>query len=146
MKDSRKFKWVMLGLFIVALAGCKTLQDTAMSKTVIKPEGVTLMSEQEMRDMLVGNTYAGDSVRTPGPTYAEYIHSDGRISGLWNGTDRYKGTWAISGNVMCAKYPQATYCSTMARDGDTFTWYDLDGTSRGAFATVTPGDSQNLAQ
>lgn len=146
MKNNRKFNWILLGIFVVAMVGCKTLQETAMSKKVTKPEGVTLMSEQEMRDMLVGNTYAGDSVRYPGSTYVEFIHPDGKISGLWNGTDRYKGEWAMSGNVMCAKYKNSNNCSTMSKSGDTIYWYALDGTTQGAYSKVTPGDSQNLGQ
>jgi len=146
MKNSRKLNWALLGIFVVTLAGCKTLQETAMSQKVTKPEGVTLMSEQEMRDMLVGNTYAGDSVRNPGSTYVEFIHPDGKISGLWNGTDRYKGKWAMSGNVMCAKYQNSSHCSTMSKSGDTIYWYALDGTTKGGYAKVTSGDSQNLGQ
>ena len=146
MNKYRKFNWVLLSVFIVTLVGCKTLQETTMSKKVTKPEGVTLMSEQEMRDMLVGNTYAGDSVRTPGSTYIEFVHPDGKIFGLWNGKDRYQGQWAMSGNVMCAKYKRATYCSTLARSGDTIYWYALDGSTQGGFSKVTSGDSRNLGQ
>jgi len=146
MKNNRKFNWVLLGFFVVTLVGCKTLQETAMSKKVTKPAGVTLLSEQEMRDTLVGNTYAGDSVRYPGSTYIEFIRPDGKIKGLWNGTDRYTGEWAISGNVICAKYPSTSNCSTMSKSGDTIYWYDLDGTTEGGYSKVTSGDSQNLGQ
>lgn len=146
MKNNRKFNWVLLGIFAVTLVGCQTLQETTMSKKVTKFEGVTLMSEQELRDTLVGNTYAGDSVRSPGNTYVEFIRPDGKINGLWNGKDRYKGKWDISGNVWCAKYPTSTQCSTMAKSGDTIYWYALDGTAKGAKAKVTSGDSQNLGQ
>jgi len=145
MNNKRKFNWVLLGIFIVALVGCKTLQETTMSKKVTKPEGVTIMSEQELRDTLVGNTYAGDSVRYDG-TYVEYIRPDGKINGLWKGTDRYKAEWAISGNVWCAKYKSGTQCSTLAKSGDTIYWYALDGTTKGGKSKVTSGDSQKLGQ
>ena len=149
MRNNRKFNWVLLGIFVVTLVGCKTLQETAMSKKVTKPEGVTLMSEQEMRDMLVGNTYMGDSVRNPGSTYIEFIHADGNISGMWDGRSRkrYKAKWAMSGNVMCTKYEKSSYCNTLAKSGDTIYWYNLDGTTQeGRYAKVTSGDSQNLGQ
>ncbi len=146
MKNNRKLNWVLLGIFVVTMVGCKSLQEITMSKKVTKPEGVTLMSEQEIKDTIVGNTYAGDSVRNPGSTYVEFIRPDGRIKGLWNGTDRYNGEWAISGNVICAKYPSSTQCSTLAKSGDTIYWYALDGTTKGGYARVTPGDSQNLGQ
>jgi hypothetical protein len=90
--------------FLFALAGCKSLQEVAQSKKFTQPEGVTLMTEQNLRDTLVGNTYKGDSVRYPGSTYIEYIHPDGKISGLWNGQERYKGEWVISDKLWCYKY------------------------------------------
>ena len=42
------------------------------------------MTEAEIRDIVVGNTYEGDSVKNPGNNYVEYTHPDGKISGLWN--------------------------------------------------------------
>ncbi len=146
MNNKQKFNWVLLGFFVVAMVGCKTLQETAMTKKVTKPEGVTIMSEQEMRDMLVGNTYTGDSINHPGSTYVEFISPDGKIFGLWNDKDRYKGEWAISGNVWCAKYKNSNNCNTLVKSGDAFTWYGLDGNTKGGGAKVTSGDSKNLGQ
>ena len=37
------------GVFLFALIGCKTLQETAESKEVTQPEAVTLMIETELR-------------------------------------------------------------------------------------------------
>ena len=122
------------------------MQETAESKEVIQPEGVTLMTEAELRETLVGNTYEGDSVKYPGSTYIEFIQADGTIRGLWNGEDRYKGKWVISGPVWCYKYKNSNGCNTLAKAGDTIFWYSLDGTTRGGKSIVVAGDSKNLAQ
>ena len=146
MKSKQKIVWMLAGTLIVMLAGCKTLQETAESKEVIQPEGVTLMTETELRKTLVGNTYEGESVRYPGSTYIEFIQPDGTIRGLWDGKDRYKGEWVISGRVWCYKYKSSNGCSTMAKTGNTIFWYALDGTTRGGKSIVTEGDPKNLAQ
>jgi hypothetical protein len=65
-----------------------------LSEKYTTPEGVTLMTEAELKSTLVGNTYAGDSTRYPGSTFIEYTQPDGKISGLWNAKDRYKGAWS----------------------------------------------------
>ena len=135
---------LLIAAMLFSLAGCKTLLETAQSQQYTQPEGVTLMSEAEMRSTLVGNTYAGDSVNHPGSTYIEFIHPDGKISGLWNGSERYKGEWAISGKVWCFKYKSMSGCNTLAKSGDTIFWYGLDGTTKGGKSVVSAGDPKNL--
>jgi len=142
IKIHQKYAYVVA--IAVALGGCKTLLETAQTQTYTQPEGVTLMTEAELRNTLVGNTYAGDSVRYQGSTYVEYIRPDGKINGLWNGSDRYKGEWAISGKVWCYKYKNSSGCNTLAKSGDTIFWYGLDGTTKGGKAVVTAGDPQKL--
>jgi hypothetical protein len=137
---------MVAGTLIVALAGCKTLQETAESKEVTQPEGVALKTEAELRKTVVGNTYEGESENYPGSTYLEFIQPDGTIRGIWNGKDRYKGEWVIAGPVWCCKYKKSNGCSTIAKTGDTICWYALDGTTRGGKAIVLAGDSKNLAQ
>lgn len=143
---SKKIVWTAAATLIVVLTGCKTLQETAESKEVIRPEGVTLMTEMELRETLVGNTYEGDSGNYPGSTYIEFIQPDGTIRGLWNGKDRYKGEWVISGPVWCYKYKKSNGCSTMSKTGNTIFWYALDGTTRGGKSIVMAGDPKSLAQ
>jgi hypothetical protein len=134
------------GVFFLALASCKSLQEVAQSKKFTQPEGVTLMTEQDLRDTLVGNTYKGDSVRYPGSTYIEYIHPDGKISGLWNGQERYKGEWVISDKLWCYKYKNSNGCNTLSKSGATIFWYGLDGTSKGGKSLVVSGDPNQLTQ
>ena len=103
------------------------------------------MTETEIREILVGNTYEADSVRYPGNAYIEFIHPDSKISGLWNGEERYKGTWAISGKVRCYKYKSTNGCNTLSRSGDKLFWYGLDGNHRGGKSIVISGDPRKLA-
>ena len=146
MKIKTKSTYLLSAVLVVSLAGCKNLLETAQEKKFTQPEGVTLLTEAEIRETVVGNTYQGDSVRYPGSTYVEFIHPDGKISGLWNGQDRYKGEWAISGNVWCYKYKNSRGCNTLAREGDTILWYSLDGSYKGGKSVVMAGDPKNLAR
>jgi hypothetical protein len=146
MNINRKNIYLATVALLLSLAGCKSLTETAESEKYSVPEGVTLMTESEIRDTLVGNTYKGESIRSPGSTYVEFIHADGGISGLWDGSQRYKGSWAISGPVWCYKYKSTSGCNTLARSGDDILWYDLDGSYRGGKSTVVTGDPENLSQ
>lgn len=127
------------------LSACTTLQENAASQKITTPDGVTLMNEMELRETLVGNTYEGNSVKYDG-SYIEYIHPDGNIRGLWNGIDRYKGKWAISGQVWCYKYRNSSGCNTLSKKGNTIYWYKPDGSTRGGKATVLTGDPKKLSQ
>ena len=146
MKTKQKFVWIVAGTLMFTLTACKTLQETAESKMFTQPEGVKLLSEVELRKTLVGNTYEGESVRYPGSTYIEFIQPDGTIRGLWNGDERYKGKWVISGQVWCYKYKSLNGCNTVAKTGDTIFWYALDGTTKGGRSVVMAGDPKELAQ
>jgi hypothetical protein len=144
MNARHKIIGITAAAVLVLLGGCKTLQETAASKTFTQPEGVELMSEAELRKTLVGNTYEGESVRYPGSTYVEFVRPDGTIRGLWNGNERYQGEWVISGQVWCFRYKSSNGCNTAAKSGDTIFWYALDGTTRGGKSIVMAGDPKNL--
>lgn len=146
MNINKKCIYVFAAAVFVSLAGCKNLLETAEGKKFTQPEGVTLMTEKEIRSTLVGNTYQGESVRYPGSSYIEFVHPDGKISGLWDGKDRYKGEWAVSGRVWCYKYKTTRGCNTLAKSGDSILWYGLDGSYKGGKSVVMAGDPNNLAQ
>jgi len=149
MTNNQKFGWIIFGTFLATLVGCKTLQETAEGKKFTQPEGVVLMTEAELRNTLVGNTYEGDSVKSPGTTYIEYFHPDGRIYGLWSGgarQSRYSGQWAISDKVLCLKYDRTSGCYTLTKSGNTIYWHDLKGKKRkNAQSKVMVGDPMNLS-
>lgn len=144
MNSKRKMTMYAGAMVLATMVGCKSLEEVAQGKKHTAPEGVTLMTESELRETLVGNTYSGDSTRSPGNTYVEFIRPDGTTSGLWSGTDRYKGKWAISGKVWCSQYKQSSSCNTLSKDGDTIYWYQLDGTTKGGMSKVRPGNPDEL--
>ena len=147
MTNNQKFGWIIFGTFLATLVGCKTLQETAEGKKFTQPEGVVLMTEAELRNTLVGNTYEGvHQVRWPGSTYIEYLHPDGKILGLWNGYNRYWGKWAISDKVFCSKYKSSSGCYTLTKSGNTIYWHDLNGKKiKNAQSNVMVGDPKNLS-
>ncbi len=112
----------------MVIAGClvgsgAAAQEVPTDYTV--PEGVTVLSEQELRIKIVGNTMIGFDY---GKKWAEYFAEDGTIMGTW-GPDRYRGKWTIAGPVMCFDYP-GTYddeCNTIALDGNIWLTFVLDG-------------------
>lgn len=144
MNTTTKKAILVSSVILATLVGCKTLEETAQTATPTPPEGVTLMAEAELRSTLIGNTYKGESVRNPGSTYVEFIQPDGNISGLWNGNDRYKGKWAISGNVWCYQYKSQSGCNTLAKEGDIIYWYQTDGSTKGGKSVVVAGDPHEL--
>ena len=144
MNTQQKLIGIAAGTALLTITGCKTLQEIAETRQVTPPEGVTLMTESELRETLVGNTYEGESVNYPGSTYLEYINPDGSIKGLWDGQDRYEGKWAISGKVWCYKYKNSSGCNTLVKKGDQIFWYNLDGSTRGGKAIVVSGDPNGL--
>ena len=86
---------------MVALAGCKTLQETAESKEVTQPEGVALMTEAELRKTLVGNTYEGESVNYPGSTMSSLFNPMVRFgdSGMEKIATRERGSFLVLSGV-----------------------------------------------
>ncbi len=145
MNTNRNIVILLTGTLLVLLSGCKNLLEVAESKNFVQPDGVTLMTEAQIREFVVGNTYEGDSVRYPGNTYVEFIHPDGKISGLWNEKDRYRGEWALAGKVWCYKYKSSSGCNTLARSDDAILWYRLDGSYQGGKSIVMVGDPRSLS-
>jgi hypothetical protein len=45
MKSKQKIAWMVVGTLMFMLTGCKTLQETAESKEVTQPEGLSIKFE-----------------------------------------------------------------------------------------------------
>ena len=144
MKKKRLWLILAIGSLTMALSGCKTLQERAAESKYTTPDGVTLMTEAEIRKALVGNTIAGDSSHYPGNSFIEYYHNDGKVTGLWNGQKRYLGEWALSGKILCYRFPNQKGCSTLALSGNEIQWYALDGSPEDK-STWMKGDPKGLA-
>ena len=131
---------VFIVIALLALSGCKSLGEVAQSKKYVEPKGVTVMSEAEIREKVIGSTIAGKSNR--GPMYVEYYQLDGSTKGLWDG-EPYTSTWAIAGKVWCWQGSSSQGCNLIALNDDEITWYDLKGVEKSR-AKLMPGNAKGL--
>ena len=131
---------VFLAIALLALSGCKSLGEFTEGKQYTKPEGVTILSEAEIRSKIVGSTIDGKSVK--GPLYTEFYAPNGKGKGLWDG-DKYKFDYAISGPVYCYKGQGFNGCNMFALSGDEITWYKLSG-EEATKAKLLPGNAKGL--
>jgi hypothetical protein len=118
----------------------------------IVPEGVTVLTEEQLMTQVIGNTYMG------GKKWVEYYQPstggqrEGRIKGKHRRTGLYGGNWKINGPLMCWEFDDpklAVYndCITTALDGDTVNFYTIQGnvhTDIAGTVTLTPGNPNNL--
>ena len=111
---------------------------TANPEDYVVPVGVTLMSEQEIRANIIGNSVTG---YWQGEEFYEYLAPDGTIRGLSAGRP-YDGIWSISGTVLCWDYPSdGDGCWTVSINGDQLTYYTKNGEISGGVETLLSGDA-----
>ncbi len=119
---------VRIPLFIALVLGASFIAKAA---NYILPTGVTVLTEEQLLNQIIGNTFVEDR-------WVEYFEpaangqKEGRLKGLRKGTP-YTGKWTISKALMCWQYDQAfqaTYdtCYTTALKGTQVIWYQTDGT------------------
>ena len=118
----------------------------------IVPEGVTVLTEEQLMTQVIGNTYMG------GKIWVEYYEPstvgkmEGRIKGKQGRTKVYGGNWKINGPLMCWEFDDpkiAVYndCFTTALNGDTVNFYTIHGivhTDAAGTVTLIPGNPDNL--
>ncbi len=91
------------------------------------PEGVTVLSEEELRTNFVGSTATG--ISSDGTAWTEYYQLD--------------GAWTISGPWMCFDYggDEDDGCSTIVLDGDHIKYFEANGEPYGGSGTtLIPGE------
>ena len=88
-------------------------QPVDVTKIFENPEGVTVLTEAEIHDKVVGNTIAEVS---DGKKWSEYYFTDGTLLGVW-GEKRYCDYWVISGPVMCIGSGVFGFCRMYALEG-----------------------------
>ena len=130
----------VLAVALLTLSGCKSIGEIAESKQFTKPEGVTVLSEAELRSIMIGNTITG--ISKEGPVYTEFYAPEGKGRGLWDDS-KYKFEYAISGPVYCYKGDGFNGCNMVELTDDTINWYGLDGQERG-FAKLLQGNAKGL--
>ena len=118
----------------------------------IVPNGVTVLTEEQLMAQVIGNTYMG------GKKWVEYFEpstggkKEGRIKGNHRRTGHYGGNWKINGSLMCWEFndpKSAAYndCFTTALDGNTVNLYTIQGNLHSGLVdavTLIPGNPNNL--
>ena len=119
--------------FSVATSTC-----AIATEAYILPDGVAVLSEDQLLDRIVGNTamnLGNDSERG----YIEYYEpptddpKKGMIKGIWRKT-KFSGTWKIEENWFCFHYDAAylahwNSCYSIEMEGDRITMYHEDGST-----------------
>jgi len=106
--------------------------DSAMFRDVEFPEGyelpdgVTVMTEAEIRERIIGNTQIGEYEGDKDPMY---FLADGTLLGLWRDV-HWCDYWAVSGPVLCVGISSQRYCETLALEGTVLKPFDLDGNDK----------------
>ena len=121
---SRRWQYLPAALVLALTVGCASTMQNPTQYTA--PEGVTILSEEELHSKIVNNSVSG--VLTAGDKWAEFYASDGAIRGENNG-EPYTGSWQITGPVMCFDYAGTQYdgCNTIEVTGDKVRFFELDG-------------------
>ena len=115
-------------------------RTVGVAKSFEKPTGVSVLTEAEIHNQVVGNTITEIS---DGKKWSQYYLTDGTLLEIWKG-QRYCGYWVISGPVMCIGYSDGKdFCRMYALEGTTITRFKLDGTSDST-GELLKGNSEDL--
>jgi len=124
----------------------------ATAEDYIVPAGVTVLTEEQLLNQIIGNTLAG------GTRWVEYYEpvtgnlNEGRLKGKSKGIGLYGGSWKINGPLMCWEFDTARMsvyndCFTVALDGNTVITYTIHGkvhTDPSGQITLIPGNPNDL--
>ncbi len=136
-------------ILIILVVGSTSVATAA---EIIVPNGVTLLTEEQLLDRVIGNTFIG------GKRWVEYYEpgidgvKQGKIKGYSRDDGLHGGTWSINGPLMCWEFDVAKYavyngCWATAIDGDSVIWYSSNGiihTDPAGQITLVPGNPNNL--
>ncbi len=124
----------------------------ATAENYVIPSGVTVLTEEQLLNQIVGNTFLG------GERWAEYHERptsgqmEGKIKGWHKVYGNYTGKWTINKALMCWKYDKAyvtafSSCFTTALKENIVTRYKTDGTAyypRTGSTKLVSGNPKNL--
>ncbi len=125
---------------------------TEAAEDYVVPAGVSVLTEEQLLNQIIGNTLIGGSGR-----YRAYFlppsgdQKKGRLKGKHKGR-LTKGDWTVNGSLMCWHFDSPATeagrggCFTTALDGDTVTWYLPTGTprySRAGHIKLISGNPEN---
>jgi len=157
-------KWpilVTIFILIFTLNGCwvnekisvQEIRDSAAQAPYWGPSGITVLTEKEIREKIIGNTLVGPSANY-GPEMVEYLQSNGSVKALWGGSSS-NGYWTVSRSLMCIyyplrfpKYPPRTaskyHCYTLTIDGEIVSYYDRYGSAVQMKSLLLTGNAKDL--
>ncbi len=125
---------------MVAIASAGFLASVALAAGDRKiPDGVTVLTETELSQNIVGSTVTGGS---GDGVWVEYYEPGGGIRGVWGGIP-YGGAWTIEGQWFCVDYSgtDSDKCLTISRKGDRITRYYENGEpSKSPDKRLIPGE------
>ena len=143
----------MIGLRICSLVALiVTTTSVTSADDYVVPTGVTVLTEEQLLNQIIGNTVVG------GSRYwrAYFLPQSGdQKKGRFRGkakTTYTKGDWTVNGSLMCWHFdsPARSFvngCFTTALDGDTVTWYLPTGHprySKGGPRKLISGNPENF--
>lgn len=113
-----------LGIILVATASIPAYASTC-AKEYTAPSGVTILTDQEIRDKVVGNTVDG------WPQFRIFFHADGTMEFLSRGLNF--GKWRTCGNVFIMEGSQLRERTLAIREEGKLSFYDLAGKHQGTY-------------
>ncbi len=116
---------------LAALLVSTTLTEAA--EDYILPTGVTVLTEEQLLNQIIGNTLVGGY-----ENWVEYYEpptgdqKKGRFKGKSTGSGHYGGSWEVKEELMCWQHDKPHMikydtCVTTVLDGDIVTWYQTSG-------------------
>jgi YHS domain-containing protein len=127
------------GIGMMSIVSAGFLVSMALAAADRKmPDGVTVLTEQELFQHFVGSTVTGVFRET---VWVEYYEPEGRIRGTWGGRP-YGGAWSISGPWMCYDYGGEANdrCRTILLEGDQITFFKESGEPSTSGNKLIPGE------
>ena len=129
-----------------------TTTSATSAEDYVVPTGVTVLTEEQLLNQIIGNTLVG------GTRWVEYYEpatgnlKEGRIKGKSKGIGLYGASWKIKGALMCWEFDTAKMsvyndCFTAALNGNTVITYTIHGkvhTDPTGQITLLPGNPNDL--
>ena len=123
----------------------------AIAQDYIVPKGVTVLTEEQLLNKVVGNTfynYNWDEYYEPGIEKK----LEGKLTIKHRKYGLVSGAWSIKGSQFCINYDKLPLshhgdCFTFAMDGDKVTYYKADGSiwhSKGGTIKQKMGNPNNF--
>ena len=110
-----------------------TTTSVTSAEDYILPTGVTVLTEEQLLNQIIGNTLVGGY-----ENWVEYYEpptgdqKKGRFEGKSVASSRYGGNWEVKGELMCWQFDKPhmvkyNICHTIVLDGDIVTFYKTSG-------------------